>query len=220
MMRVIILVLVYMSLSLRASAAPLPSTTEFMNILMSCGMGSSVKIDGNLKGSIQDAYEKGRVEGKLNQQIMTDIIRLVPENERAKVYEIYVGCVNKRLSQIEIEENKEYRIEFVSNGMWIDNTGIGDVYASRSNIDFLVNGEEYYSMSLDEGFDGFNLYLKKGTHTLTYKTDVRARSGRRARSNCTVSFSVERNQTFAINIKFDVYDKDRDYVSKCYLNKV
>lgn len=198
----------------------LPSTTEFMNIFMSCGMGSSINLEGNLKGSIEDLYQKGRVEGKASQQIMSDIIRLVPEAQRADVYQKYLNCVDKRLSSLEAEKNRKFTVNFTPEGYWIDNREIGDVFASSSSIDFLVDGNLESTMLLSEASDSFDVAVSRGRHTFTYSVDIRAKSGRRTRAKCSVAFDVVGDCTFNFQIAFGPFDGDRDRISSCSLVSV
>jgi hypothetical protein len=102
-----LLIVAMFAFSMSVKAEELPETKEFMNIFMTCGMGSNIELEGNLRGSIEDVYQKGRMEGKASQKIMTDIIRLIPENQRVAVYEKYLSCVDKQLSSLSGRFNKK-----------------------------------------------------------------------------------------------------------------
>jgi hypothetical protein len=75
------------------SADALPTTPEFMNAIAACGAGVGIRIDADLKGSIESIYERGRTQGTANETVIAEIIEKIPLENRAATYPIYVGCI-------------------------------------------------------------------------------------------------------------------------------
>lgn len=82
------------SLSSHDQAHAAPSTASFMNTMTVCGAGSSIKIDSNLEGSIISVYERESTRGKLTQDIIPEIAKLLP---KSNTYELYLDCIKKIL---------------------------------------------------------------------------------------------------------------------------
>jgi hypothetical protein len=73
-----------------------PSTATFMNVMTVCGAGSSVKIDADLQGSIISTYEKEATRGRLSQQIIPEIAKILPQG---RSYELYLDCVGRLIGR-------------------------------------------------------------------------------------------------------------------------
>lgn len=204
---------VLIALSQQSAAQALPSTTDFMNIFMACSMGSSITIEGNLEGSIESIYNEGRLQGRASQQIMSDIIRLIPEGERAEIYRMYLSCVERRLDA----NDQSYNIQFLPNGRFIDNEAVGAVNGARSYLAFLVDGEEQDELNLTDNFRPFTVSLKRGSHTFTYAADIRTFDGYIIRDSCSISFDVISNAAYSLGIKLDRFDQSHGHISDCYL---
>jgi hypothetical protein len=71
-----------------------PSTADFMNATTACGAGSTVKIDAQLKGSMQSLYDKEATSGRATQEILVEIAKLLPQG---KTYELYLDCLKTLL---------------------------------------------------------------------------------------------------------------------------
>jgi len=65
-----------------------------MNILATCGAGSGIKLEGDLRGSITSVYEREKTQGKVIQDIVARIIELMPPEQRLAAYNAYLSCVS------------------------------------------------------------------------------------------------------------------------------
>ncbi len=64
--------------------------------MFACATSSNIEVDANLRGSIERLFEQQRLEGyaKLKSQSeFRALLSLFPEQDRAKVYELYVHCI-------------------------------------------------------------------------------------------------------------------------------
>lgn len=76
-----------------STAATLPSTRDFINVMMVCAAGTSITIDANIQGSIESLYEGERTSGRLSADFVTNLLDHFAESDRVKVYELYINCV-------------------------------------------------------------------------------------------------------------------------------
>ncbi|MBY3355150.1 MULTISPECIES: hypothetical protein [Rhizobium] len=73
-----------------------PSTADFMNVMTVCGMGSTITIDANLRGSLKSLYEGETTQGKAVQEILPKIAEKLPQGDD---YKRYVECLEKMLTK-------------------------------------------------------------------------------------------------------------------------
>jgi hypothetical protein len=184
-----------------------------------------------LSGLVGDSTLRGQTE-----VARRDVLSRYPNADRLRLnqYFLYVVCsaimidttmsTAEKLNQVRAARNEIFptpapvsQIRIESNGMWIGNTAIGDVSPSSSTIEFQIDGEYETDFRLSQPFEGFEKDLQHGAHILTYKVDVRARSGLRVRGTCSVVFNVRGRQIFNPQITLVPHDNDRGRISSCSL---
>jgi len=78
-------------LSITASSPSYAATTaEFMNAMTVCAAGSTITIDADLQGSMTSLFEKENTKGRATQQVVTEVGKLLPQQE---IYKEYLRCV-------------------------------------------------------------------------------------------------------------------------------
>jgi hypothetical protein len=75
----------------------LPSTQDFNGALTTCATGSAVDISADLLGSVASFYSGQRSNGAASFRTATNFLELFPEDDRAKVYELYTKCISQIL---------------------------------------------------------------------------------------------------------------------------
>jgi hypothetical protein len=76
-------------------------TAKFMNTLTVCGMGSTIKIDSSLEGSMQKIYQEQGAKGKLFQEIVPALKDVMLKNATApeSIVDKYLQCVQNILAK-------------------------------------------------------------------------------------------------------------------------
>lgn len=95
------LIIVATLLSLRSSttiADILPTTPQFMNVIAACGAGIGIKINADIKGSVQTLYEESKTEGKASQEIVAQVLDRLPIEKKELGYTKYVECIIQLLA--------------------------------------------------------------------------------------------------------------------------
>lgn len=92
------LALIYSTVSIVLAA---PTTAEFQNSLQTCAAGGEFEVDADLIGSVVNIYDEDRTEGKATINNQTTFLSLIPEKDRFKAYQLYVGCIKDILSTTE-----------------------------------------------------------------------------------------------------------------------
>jgi hypothetical protein len=110
---------IFFGLTLIISVSPakadvvLPTPEQFQSLLTTCAGGAKIDVDGKLRGSLTDIYasNKGEIEAqKFVASVPTTFLDKVPDADKAKVYEVYVTCIQrilsgqKEFSQVEIPD--------------------------------------------------------------------------------------------------------------------
>jgi hypothetical protein len=75
---------------------PLPTTEDFTNLLRTCATSAKVDVSANLVGSISSIYSGQRTSGAasfVSDSGFLDLLKILPESERLKAYELYVKCI-------------------------------------------------------------------------------------------------------------------------------
>lgn len=85
---------VSMAVSAERQVAAAPSTSTFMNVMTVCAAGSTIRIDSNIQGSLKTVYEGEVTKGRLIQEIIPEIAKILPKGD---IYEKYLGCVSNLL---------------------------------------------------------------------------------------------------------------------------
>lgn len=78
-----------------------PSVAEFQSWLTTCAAGANIQLDGELKGSIVDIYQKGSQSIEARNLIFstaTEFLKLLPSEHRLEGYKIYTTCITSFLS--------------------------------------------------------------------------------------------------------------------------
>ena len=94
-----------------ADAPSLPTPEQFDSLLTTCAAGAKLDVDGKLRGSLKDIYSSNKSEieaQKFVRSVAPTFLEKVPDADKAKVYELYVTCIQrilsgqKEFSQVEI----------------------------------------------------------------------------------------------------------------------
>lgn len=93
-LNVIILPLLGAILSNLAYGKELPTTEEFQGLLQGCAVGAHIEISADLLGSITSIYKGDKTQGKTLISSQTEFLKLIPEKDRLKAYELYTRCIS------------------------------------------------------------------------------------------------------------------------------
>jgi hypothetical protein len=82
-----------------AVESQLPTTEQFNGMLSTCAVGLNAEISSDLIGSVTSIYSGQRTNGVASFKSVTDFLKMFPEGDRAKVYELYTRCISVILSR-------------------------------------------------------------------------------------------------------------------------
>jgi hypothetical protein len=114
-----------------ARAQNLPSTQQFNSALTTCATNSDISISADLLGSVSSVYDGQKTQGTANLKTATKFIELFPEQDRAKIYELYTRCISQILHLGSVSP-PHYAVEFKDGILRTHNIG-GE--ALDANID-------------------------------------------------------------------------------------
>lgn len=91
----------------------LPTTEEFQSMLQGCAIGANIEVSADLMGSIATIYQGDKTQGKASIRSQTEFLKLIPEKDRLKAYELYTACMRDLLGrQPQVDSSRSHIASF------------------------------------------------------------------------------------------------------------